>query len=305
MSAGRECASEQRAPERSPGRRSFAARGRRAGSVWLAAIVLAVAPGGARAAEPALDADQWATRIADALRVGATLSGRAHMRVERPGDPPLEFRFDVLRQPWRGGTRSVFEMQEQGDPQSVVSELVVQPGEPMVNWYWDLQKRRWLAVRGLLATDPWADSDFRHEDLWLTDPVERRRGTVREVEEGGRRYVEIHSEPYHYYGRVETRVDPATALPVRIRFVDVTGAPIREQLFESLEVVDGRPFPKVIRLRELQTHQESVLTWERVEFGRKIPPSFLDLSALHDRITKGVDPVPLDALPELQPPDAI
>lgn len=279
---------------------------RRLRAAWLAAALgLATAAGPARAAEPPLDADQWSTRIAEALRVDASLSGRAHVRIERPGDASLEFTFDVLRQPWRGGMRSVFEMQEKGDPETVVSELVVQPGEPMVNWYWDLQKRRWLAVKGLLATDPWADSDFKHEDLWLTDPVERRRGTVREVEEGGRRWVEIHSEPYHYYGRVETRVDPASGLPVRIRFIDVTGAPIREQLFESVEVIDGRPFPKVIRLRELQTRKESVLTWERVEFGRRIPPSFLDLSVLHDRITKGVDPVPLDALPESRPPDEI
>jgi hypothetical protein len=280
------------------GRGRFAGR---AAAFALAACALSAAPWPARATDPALDADQWATRIAQALRVADPLSGRARMRVERPGDPTLEFTFDVLRQPWRGGMRSVFEMQEQGDPESVVSELVVQPGEPMVNWYWDLQKRRWLAVKGLLATDPWADSDFRHEDLWLTDPVDRRRGTVREVEEGGRRFVEIHSEPYHYYGRVETRVDPATGLPVRIRFIDVTGTPIREQLFESIETIDGRPFPKVVRLRELQTRKESVLTWERVEFGRKIPPSFLDLSVLHDRITKGVDPVPLDSLPEPRP----
>ncbi|HSJ96153.1 MAG TPA: outer membrane lipoprotein-sorting protein, partial [Myxococcota bacterium] len=251
------------------------------------------------------DADQWSTRVADALRVGASLSGRARVRVERPGDRALEFSFDVLRQPWRAGTRTVFEMQESGDPQSVVSELVVEPGQPMVNWYWDLQKRRWLAVRGLLATDPWSDSTFRHEDLWLTDPVERRRGEVRELEEDGRRWVELHSEPYHYYGRVETRIDPATALPVRIRFIDVTGAPIREQVFESVETVGGRPFPKVVRLRDLQTGAESVLTWERVEFDRKIPPSFLDLSVLHDRITKGVDPVPLDALPEPRAPDQI
>jgi hypothetical protein len=227
------------------------------------------------------------------------------MRVERPGDRTLEFSFDVLRQPWRGGTRTLFEMQEAGDPRTVVNELVVAPGEPMVNWYWDLQKRRWLSVKGLLATDPWADTGFRHEDLWLTDPVERRRGTVREVEEGGRRYVELRSEPYHYYDRVETRIDPATGLPVRIRFIDVTGTPIREQLFESVETVGGRPFPKVVRLRELQTGAESVLTWEAVEFDRKIPPSFLDLSVIHDRITKGVDPVPLDALPEPRAPDEI
>jgi hypothetical protein len=275
---------------------------RPAGALLAALLLLAAAPA-ARAADARLDADQWSTRVADALRVDATLAGRATMRVVRPGDRTLEFSFDVLRQPWREGTRTVFEMQETGDPRSVVSELVVEPGQPMVNWYWDLRKRRWLSVRGLLATDPWADTGFRHEDLWLVDPVERRRGSVRHVDDGGRRYVELHSEPYHYYGRVETRIDPATALPVRVRFIDVTGAPIREQSFESVEDVDGRPFPKVVRLRELQTGAESVLTWERVEFDRKIPPSFLDLSVLHDRITKGVDPVPLDALPEPRSPD--
>jgi hypothetical protein len=269
------------------------------------ACALAAAAPAARAGEPPLDANQWSTRVAEALRVGATLSGRATMRIERPGDRPFEFSFDVLRQPWRGGMRSVFEMQESGDPRTIVSELVVEPDEPLVNWYWDLQKRRWLAVKGLLATDPWADSDFHHEDLWLTDPAARRRGTVREVEEGGRRYVELHSDPYHYYGRVETRIDPQTALPVRIRFIDVTGTPVREQLFESVEMVGGRPHPKVVRIRELQTGKESVLTWQRLEFDRKIPPSFLDLSVLHDRITKGVDPVPLDALPEPAPPGGI
>lgn len=259
----------------------------------------------AGAADPPLDADQWSTRVADALRVDATLAGSARMRVERPGDRNLEFSFDVLRQPWREGMRTVFEMRETGDERSVVSELVVEPGQPLVNWYWDLQKRRWLSVRGLLATDPWADTGFRHEDLWLVDPAERRKGSVRDVEEDGVRFVELHSEPYHYYGRVETRIDPRTSLPVRIRFIDVTGAPIREQAFESVEDVGGRPFPKVVRLRELQTGGQSVLTWERVEFDRKIPPSFLDLSVLHDRITKGVDPVPLDSLPEPRTPDEL
>jgi hypothetical protein len=92
---------------------------------------------------------------------------------------------------------------------------------------------------------------------------------------------------------------------VRVRFIDVTGAPIREQSFESVELVDGRPFPKVVRLRDLMVGGESVLTWERLEFARKIPPSFLDLSVLHDKITRGVDPVPLDALPEARDPAGI
>lgn len=254
-------------------------------------------------ADDALSADAWHTRMAAALRVDESLAGRAQVRIGRPGDRDLEFSFDALRQPGADSTRTVFEMQEKGDDQSIVSELVVTPGEPLVNWYWDVQQRRWLAVRGLLATDPWADSLFRHEDLWLADPAARRGGAVRQVEEEGRRFVELHSDPYHYYGRVETRIDPETSLPVRVRFIDVTGAPIREQHFESVELVEGRPFPKVVRIRDLMSGAESMLTWERLEFGRRIPPSLLDLSALQDRIRKGVDPVPLDALREPASPD--
>lgn len=254
-------------------------------------------------ADDALSADAWHTRMAAALRIDESLAGRAQVRIGRPGDRDLEFSFDALRQPGAGSTRTVFEMQEKGDDQSIVSELVATPGEPLVNWYWDVQQRRWLAVRGLLATDPWADSLFRHEDLWLTDPAARRSGSVRQVVEEGRRFVELHSDPYHYYGRVETRIDPETSLPVRVRFIDVTGAPIREQHFESVELVEGRPFPKVVRIRDLMSGAESTLTWERLEFGRRIPPSLLDLSALQDRIRKGVDPVPLDALREAAAPD--
>ncbi len=269
------------------------------------ALVLALTLAGpvAPLADEALSADAWHTRMAEALRIDESLAGRAQVRIGRPGDRDLEFAFDALRQSGADSTRTVFEMQEKGDDQSIVSELVTTPGEPLTNWYWDVQQRRWLAVRGLLATDPWADSLFRHEDLWLSDPVARRSGSVRRVEEDGQRFVELHSDPYHYYGRVETRIDPETSLPVRVRFIDVTGTPIREQRFESVEMVGGRPFPKVVRIRDLMSGAESVLTWERLEFGRRIPPSLLDLSALQDRIRKGVDPVPLDALRERGSPD--
>lgn len=276
-------------------RENLASRPRAARRSALA-LALALAVPIASLADESLSADAWHTRMAEALRIDESLAGRAQVRIGRPGDRDLEFAFDALRDSGKGSTRTVFEMQEKGDDQSIVSELVMTPGEPLVNWYWDVQQRRWLAVRGLLATDPWADSLFRHEDLWLSDPVARRSGSVREVEEDGRRFVELHSDPYHYYGRVETRIDPETSLPVRVRFIDVTGAPIREQHFEAVALVGGRPFPKVVRIRDLMSGAESVLTWERIEFGRRIPPSLLDLSALQDRIRKGVDPVPLDAL---------
>ena len=269
----------------------------------LAALLVVLGAAGAGAEE--LGADAWCSRVAEALRVAAPMSARAHMTVRRPGERDWEFDLEMLRQPHRAGARTVFEMREVGDPRSIVSELVVAPGEPLVNWYWDLQKRRWLAVKGIQATDRFAETLFRYEDLWLADPSARRSGAVRRVEEEGRRWLVLESAPYHYYLRVETWVDPETSLPHRIRFIDNTGTPIREQHFESVETVDGRPFPRRVRLRDLVTGEESTLTWEEVRFDAEIPPSFFDLSAIQDRLTKGVDPVPLESVPDRREPGGV
>lgn len=262
---------------------------------------IAASPAGAEDLSP----DQWCTRIAEALRTTATMSARAHMKVERPGDRDWDFDLEMLRRPEREGGRTLFEMREGGDPKSIVSELVVAPGAPLVSWYWDLQKRRWIAIRGILATDRFAETVFRYEDLWLADPSARRSGSVRWVEDDGRRWLELESAPYHYYLRVVTRVDPETSLPRRLRFIDNTGTPIREQHFESVEIVDGRPFPKRVRIHDLVTGERSTLTFETVRFGQEIPPSFVDLAVIHDRITRGADPLPLESVDARRDPGGV
>lgn len=258
---------------------------------WTALALIALA--GPVAAQPELSADQWVSRMAEALRVGVPMSATAHMEAKRPGDDPLSFDMEILRDRDGSATRTLFEMREKGDTGSTVSELVAEPGQELTNWYWDLRKRRWLSVKGLLATDPFADTQFRYEDLWLAEPAARRGGSVRWVEEDGRRFAELESPPYHYYQRVVTRVDPETGLPVRVRFYDNAGAKIREQSYESILEIEGRPFPSVVRVHDLMTGGESVLTWKSVRFGGAIPANLFDRSAIDDRIRKGVDPVPL------------
>jgi len=263
--------------------------------VAVAALLALAAAGPSLGEGPEASADQWVTRMAEALRVGASLAATAHVEARRPGDDDLSFDMQVLRDAHGGGMRTLFEMREKGDSGSAVSELLVMPGEPLTNWYWDLRKRRWLSVKGLLPTDPFADTLFRYEDLWLADPAARRQGSVRFVEEDGRRFAEIESLPYHYYQRVVTRIDPETGLPLHVRFYDTTGTPIREQRYESVTVIDGKPFPTVVRLKDLVSGAESVLTWKTVRFGASIPENTFDLSAIDDRIRKGVEPVPLGA----------
>ena len=255
---------------------------------------------GARAedAPPAEDADHWVTRMAEALRVGQTMSAHAHVTVDKPGrEDDFAFDMQLLRAVENGQTRTVFEMREAGDEHSIVNELIDAPGEPLTSWYWDLRKRRWMRVRGIQGTDPFADTAFRYEDLWLTEPAARRKGSAKWVmEPGGRRLVELESEPYHYYLRVVTRLDPESGLPISVRFIDNTGTPIREQHYENVTLVDGGAFPTVVRLRDIAGGGETTITYGDVRFGQKIPPSFFDLSVIDDRIRRGVDPLP-------EPPD--
>ena len=265
----------------------------------LTSAVALLAAGSARAqdAASAHDADYWITRIAEALRIGDTMAAHAHVEVDKPGrDDDFNFDMQILRGVDGGSTRTVLEMREAGDTQSIVSELVQTPGEPLTSWYWDIQKRRWIRIRGLQATDPFADTNFGYEDLWFIEPSLRRKGRAKWIEEGGRRLIEIESDPYHYYQRVVTRIDPESGLPLSVRFIDNTGVPIREQHYEKITLVDGRAFPSVVRLRDLSTRSQTTISFGEVRFGRRIPPSFFDLSVIEDRLRRGDDPLP-------EPPD--
>lgn len=263
----------------------------------VAAAMLAASSARGQDADSARDADHWITRMAEALRIADTMSAHAHVDVDKPGrDDDFDFDMQILRDVDGRSTRTVLEMRETGDPKSIVSELVETPGEPLTSWYWDIQKRRWIRIRGLQGTDPFADTTFRYEDLWFTEPSPRRKGRAKWVEEGGRRLVEIESDPYHYYQRVVTRIDPESGLPLSVRFIDNTGVPIREQHYEKITLADGRAFPSVVRLRDLSTRAVTTISFGDVRFGRRIPASFFDLSVIEDRLRRGADPLP-------EPPD--
>lgn len=272
---------------------------------WLAtalrlacAIAMLAAPAArAQDASFAHDADHWITRIAEALRIGDTMSAHAHVDVDKPGrDDDFNFDMQIARDVDGRTTRTVLEMRETGDTQSIVTELVETPGEPFTSWYWDIQKRRWTRIRGLQGTDPFADTTFRYEDLWFVEPSLRRNGRAKWVEEGGRRLVEVESDPYHYYQRVVTRIDPESGLPLSVRFIDNAGATIREQHYEKITLADGRAFPTVVRLRDLATRSATTISFSDVRFGGRIPASFFDLSVIEDRLRRGADPLP-------EPPD--
>ena len=93
-----------------------------------------------------------------------------------------------------------------------------------------------------------------------------------------------------------TRIDPESGLPLSVRFIDNTGVPDPRAALREVTLVDGRAFPTVVRLRDLTQNSETTITFGDVRFGRRIPPSYFDLSAIDDRMRRGADPLP-------EPPD--
>ena len=68
------------------------------------------------------DADHWITRIAEALRIGDTMSAHAHVEVDKPGrDDDFDFDMQMLRDADGRSTRTVLEMREVGDTKSIVT----------------------------------------------------------------------------------------------------------------------------------------------------------------------------------------
>jgi hypothetical protein len=113
--------------------------------------------------------------------------------------------------------------------------------------------------------------------------------------------VEIASGPYHHYGRVETRIDRATGLPLRTHIYDGTGARIWEIDFEGVETIGGRPVATRMRTLNPVTRERSTLEWSQIAVGLRIPDQLFDLEYLDAVIRRGGDPIELPSHPSPDP----
>ena len=110
----------------------------------------------------------------------------------------------------------------------------------------------------------------------------RRSGSVRAVAESDGA-VEVTSGAYHYFGRVETRIDRASGLPLRTHIYDGTGARIWEIDFDGVETIAGRRFPTRMRARNPVTHELSTLEWSQIAVGLRVPDEAFDLAIANVR----------------------
>jgi hypothetical protein len=152
----------------------------------------------------------------------------------------------------------------------------------------------------LEGTENFDGTHFRLEDLGFTGLSERRKGSARELAEPG--MVEITSGAYSHYGRVETRIDRGTGLPLRTHIYDGTGARIWEIEFAGVESVAGRAIPTRMSTRNPVTRERSTLEWAQIAVGLRIPDDAFDLERLDAVIRRGGDPI---ELPERNAPPPV
>ena len=286
-------------------------RARLAG-VGLVAALAALAPVALAAAEAAAPpapaapeaAAVWIERMLAAQRLGDTLAARIRAHTVDYTKSERDVVIELIRDARTPTMRSVVEVRE-ADPESKTRPVVFRidsfPDGNLVSWLWDIRWQRFVKVSGLEGTENFDGTHFHLEDLGFAGLRERKNGSVKELSDPAGA-IEITSGAYHHYGRVETRIDRATGLPLRTHIYDGTGARIWEIEFENVETIGGKPMPTLMRTLNPVTQERSTLEWAQIAVGLRIPDEAFDLEYLDAVIRRGGDPIQLPDPPKPRPP---
>jgi hypothetical protein len=279
--------------------------------VGLAIALAGLAPAALRAAEvaappapPAPDAAAvWIERMLAAQRLGDTLAARIRAHTVDYTKTERDVVIELIRDA-RGPTmRTVVEVRE-ADPESHTRPVVFRIDSfsdgNLVSWLWDIRWQRFVKMSGLEGTENFDGTHFHLEDLGFAGLRERKNGSVKELDEPAGA-IEVTSGAYHHYGRVETRIDRATGLPLRTHIYDGTGARIWEIEFEDVETIGGKPIPTRMRTFNPVTRERSTLEWVQIAVGLRIPEEAFDLEYLDAVIRRGGDPIQLPTPPKPTP----
>jgi hypothetical protein len=275
-------------------------------------LALALAPAALDAAEAAAPAEPpppeaaavWIERMLAAQRLGDTLAARIRAHTIDYTKSERDVVIELIRDA-RGPTmRTVVEVRE-ADPESRTRPVVFRidsfPDGSLASWLWDIRWQRFIKMSGLEGTENFDGTHFHLEDLGFAGLHERKSGSVKELAEPAGA-IEVTSGAYHHYGRVETRIDRATGLPLRTHIYDGTGARIWEIEFDGVETIGGKPMPTRMRTRNPVTRERSTLEWAQIAVGLRIPEEQFDLEYLDAVIRRGGDPIHLPGPEKPSPP---
>lgn len=256
-------------------------------------VALLAVPVSAAAAEPQepLSAASWIDRSNDAIAPTSSMTARARLTTRSDYQAETVDVLDVVRARFGDTTRTLIQVQAPQAGEGTVYEIVARPGQPIERWTWLPELRRLRKIVGVGRTDSFLGTAFDYEDLGLVSPDERGEGGATRTVEDGRPVIEVDSDPYHYYERVVTYIDPETKLPTSVLFYDRAGQLFREEHFGGVRTIDGHPFPTEIRIRDRLTGDESTLAFESVRFGADVPERVFSESVIRKKLAAWPVPV--------------
>jgi hypothetical protein len=261
------------------------------------AVALLVCAGGlglgaaAAGAEPEMSADGWIERMNEALLPGRSMTAKAVLSTTDPSGATNRVDFDFARLTDELGIhRTLIEVTAPDFWKGIVYQIIARPGEPLESWVWSPAVGRLRRIIGVHRTGEFLGSEFTYEDLGLVAPLERRSGEVTKVVEEGKTWVLLVSGPYHYYGRVQSYLDPDTGMPHRIVFYDRDGRRFREERFREIQKFGDHRFPTVIEVKDELTGTSSRLVFHGVKFDVDIPPTLYTESIVRQKLRSGWQP---------------
>jgi hypothetical protein len=235
--------------------------------------------------------DPWIDRMVEALRPSDSMRATIAAWTKDESGSERKFEIEVLRHSEPGHLTAIVEMREKRTPAPAVLKIESWSGGEVVSWSWDVRFGRFVRMAGLKGTEVFAGTHFRFEDLGFTDLRGRRGGAIHELRDEGRALVEVESGPYFYYGRVVTRIDRDSGLPVSAVIYDQTRARIRELHYGAVRDISGFAVPTLLQYRDEMTRAESRLHFREVELGFPVSVEDFDLEVLERRMKAGEDPV--------------
>ena len=164
-----------------------------------------------------------------------------------------------------------------------VYEVSSTPGKPIERWVYLPAVRRLRNLVGTRRTDAFMGSEFSYEDLDIAAPVESEWKSVERIEENGRPLVRVTGAPYSLYERVETVIDPATSLPVRVSYFDRSGELFKRASVREIQTVDGHPMPTRIEMDDVETGAKSVLRLRNIRLREPIDEKAFSESPIRQR----------------------
>jgi len=179
----------------------------------------------------ASDAAAWIERMNRALLPSDALTARGRLVTADGFGGEETVAFDLTFTRRAEATHTLIEVREPPGRAGIVYQVTAPEEGPIRRWAWLPEAGRLRGIAGVQRFESFLGSELTYEDVGIVASGERGQGAVERVREGDREIVVVTSEPYHFYGRVVTRIDPETHLPVRVDYYDRAGQLFRRHVY--------------------------------------------------------------------------